>query len=200
MSELDELYRAYAESIKTRGIDADLLHPVFGEGPNNATLMLIGEAPGANEAEQSRAFVGKAGKQLDAFLVAVGLRREQIFITNAVKYRPYKNEGKKNRTPTRQELDEGCELLMHEIALVRPRVIATLGNSSLYAVTGDRKLTIGVVHGTVRAFSLNKQNIMLFPLYHPASVIYNPTLSQVYEQDLCKLKILIEQLDHFDDK
>ena len=157
---------------------------VFGEGPKHAKLMLIGEAPGEQETLQGRPFVGKAGQNLDHFLALAGLRREEIYISNAVKLRPTKT-GKtgrlSNRPPTKDEIALFRPWLLREIAEVAPQMIATLGNVPLRAVTG-RSLTIGEVHGQV--IDAGETGLPLFALYHPASLIYNRALSEVYEQDV----------------
>ena len=157
---------------------------VFGEGPKHAKLMLIGEAPGEQETLQGRPFVGKAGQNLDHFLALAGLRREEIYISNAVKLRPTKT-GKtgrlSNRPPTKDEIALFRPWLLREIAEVAPQMIATLGNVPLRAVTG-RSLTIGEVHGQV--IDAGETGLPLFALYHPASLIYNRALSDVYEQDV----------------
>ena len=157
---------------------------VFGEGPQRPRLMLIGEAPGEQETLQGRPFVGKAGQNLDHFLVLAGLRREEIYISNAVKLRPTKT-GKtgrlSNRPPTKDEIALFRPWLMREIEEVAPGMIATLGNVPLRAVTG-RSLSIGEVHGQV--LDAGETGLPLFALYHPASLIYNRSLTDVYEQDV----------------
>ena len=163
---------------------------VFGEGPQqNPVLMLIGEAPGEQEALQGRPFVGKAGKNLDAFLEAVHLKREEIYISNVVKIRPSKISAAGrvvNRPPTREEKALFIPWLMREISIVRPHAIVTLGNVALQAFVED---VIGSRHGRwsqaviapprEAAFTLP-----LFALYHPASVIYNASLKETYAADL----------------
>ena len=160
---------------------------VFGEGPDRPKLMLIGEAPGEQETLQGRPFVGKAGKNLDRFLELAELRREEIYISNAVKIRPTKT-GKSgrisNRPPTTEEIALFRPWLMDEIAKIRPVMIATLGNVPLRAVTGGKQ-TIGEVHG--RVISAGETGLPLFALYHPASLIYNRSLEGVYEADVRRL-------------
>ena len=167
---------------------------VFGEGPLHPKLMLIGEAPGEQETLMGRPFVGKAGKNLDHFLELAGMRREEIYISNAVKIRPTKT-GKtgriSNRPPTKEEIALFRPWLLREIDLVAPQVIATLGNVPLYAVTGDRRLTIGEAHG--RVMEAGETGRRLFALYHPASLIYNRSLEPVYEQDVCTLAAWIDR-------
>lgn len=155
-----------------------------GEGPEHAKLMLIGEAPGEQEAIEGRPFVGRAGKNLDRFLELAQLRREEIYITNAVKFRPTrmgKREKPVNRTPTEREIECFRPLLLREIRMMRPELIVTLGNVPLRAVTGAR-LSVGETHG--RVLERQIEGVPLFALYHPASVIYNRSLLSVYEQDV----------------
>lgn len=170
---------------------------VFGEGPLHPKLMLIGEAPGEQETLMGRPFVGKAGKNLDHFLELAGMRREEIYISNAVKIRPTKT-GKtgriSNRPPTKEEIALFRPWLLREIDLVAPQVIATLGNVPLFAVTGDRRLTIGEAHG--RVMEAGETGRRLFALYHPASLIYNRSLEPVYEQDVRALAAWIARDAH----
>lgn len=169
---------------------------VFGEGrPDHPPVMLIGEAPGAQEEEQGRPFVGKAGQNLNEFLQIVGLERADIWISNVVKARPFKvsDKGRKsNRPPNREELAFFTPLLREEIGLVKPRVIVTLGNVALQAVTG-LKSVIGSMHGQPSPVTVNGAAFTLFPLYHPASVIYNRALRDVYLDDLASLRTYLNQ-------
>jgi len=161
---------------------------VLGEGNEKARLMLIGEAPGEQEALQKRPFVGKAGKQLDDFLQAVGMARSDLYITNAVKFRPTRVSAAGrvvNRPPTREEIALWRPWLLREIGLIKPAVIATLGNVSLRAVTG-KTLAIGETHGAFLPETLLGARI--FPLYHPASVIYRRSLAETYAADLQTLR------------
>lgn len=171
---------------------------VFGEGQSSKPpIMLIGEAPGEQETLQSRPFVGKAGKNLDGFLEVVGLKREALYISNVVKVRPTKVSEKgrtSNRPPNREELALFTPWLMEEILLVQPSLIVTLGNVPLKALAGS-KAVIGSLHGKKTAVTVmhEKQSASfeLFPLYHPASIIYNRALQDVYQDDLLKLKALL---------
>lgn len=168
---------------------------VFGDGPACPKLMLIGEAPGEQESLQGRPFVGKAGKNLDRFLELAGLKREEIYISNAVKIRPTKigKSGRvSNRPPTREEVALFRPWLLREIELIRPSAIATLGNVPLQALAGS-KHTVGQVHGT---WVSSEEGIRLFALYHPASLIYNRSLEPVYEEDV---RALARQIGRVDD-
>lgn len=167
---------------------------VFGEGPRQPRLMLIGEAPGEQETLQGRPFVGKAGKNLDHFLELARLDRSEIYISNAVKFRPTKT-GKtgriSNRPPTKDEIALFRPWLVREIQEVRPRIIATLGNVPLGAVTG-KKIAIGEVHGQI--IPAGETGLQLFALYHPASLIYNRSLESIYEQDVRQLAEILQQM------
>lgn len=162
--------------------------PVFGLGPNNAEIALVGEAPGHDEEKQGEPFVGKAGKNLTEFLNILGLSRDKVYITNAVKIRPSKpspKTGKElNRTPNSKEIEFFNPYLHKELEIIKPKYIVTLGNIPLRAVTGQN-LKIGSCHGRITA-SGNYKNI--FALYHPAAVIYNQSLKEVYLKDLEALR------------
>lgn len=158
---------------------------VFGEGNVPSRVVLIGEAPGPQETLQGRPFVGKAGKILDEFLALSGIRREEVYITNTVKFRPVKTSAAGNtvnRAPTREEVKLCLPFLRRELALAAPQVIVTLGNVPLKALMGQQA-TIGEEHGRW----LEWEGRRLYPLYHPASIIYNRALRPVYEQDVTRL-------------
>lgn len=162
---------------------------VFGEGPLRARVMLVGEAPGEREALEGRPFVGRAGKNLDAFLEGAHIRREELYVTNAVKFRPTRTSAAGravNRPPSQEEARLFAPWLAREIALVDPGCVVTLGNVALRTVA-EKRLTIGEVHGQL----LNAQGRPLFPLYHPASVIYNPSLREIYAADVAALARLL---------
>lgn len=164
---------------------------VYGEGPIQPRLMLIGEAPGEQETLMGRPFVGKAGKNLDHFLELAQLRREEIYISNVVKYRPTKvgKTGRlSNRPPTKEEIEVFAPWLLREIERVAPQMIVTLGNVPLKALT-DSKATIGEMHG--RILNENQANRPLYALYHPASLIYNRALTPVYEGDVLALSRIL---------
>lgn len=158
---------------------------VHGEGEIGARVMLVGEAPGEQETLMGRPFVGKAGKNLDEFLELAGLERSQLYVTNAVKFRPTKRSAAGrtvNRPPTREEVSLFLPWLRREIELVVPEVIVTLGNVPLRALTGP-KAVIGDVHGAFQ----DADGLRLYPMYHPASLIYNPALRPVYAEDIRRL-------------
>lgn len=165
---------------------------VFGSGCIEPKLLLIGEAPGREEVKLSRPFSGAAGKYLDEFLQLAAIDRDKIYITNAIKYRLSKANPKtgklSNRPATRDEIMSSREFLLKEIELIEPACIVTLGNVPLRAVVGNLSISIGGSHGTASQVRIGEREFMLFPLYHPASVIYNRSLKQTCEADILKLR------------
>lgn len=180
-----EILTASAETYPNRTI-------VFGEGAANPGLMMIGEAPGGDEEKQGRPFVGKAGKNLSAFLEVLGLKREEIYISNVVKLRPTKESPKTgkavNRPPSADEIAFFLPFLQREIKIIAPQVIVTLGNVPLKAVTGEKKAVIGDYHGKPTPLADGRT---LFALYHPAAIIYNRALQTTYDEDLLELKVFL---------
>ncbi len=168
---------------------------VFGEGNVKANLMLVGEAPGRQEIEQGRPFVGQAGKNLDEFLQLLNIERDDIYITNAVKFRPAKINPKTNRLinrpPSKLEINDSKAFLIGQIKIIAPQIIVTLGNVPMRVILDNEKLNIGDLHGTVQNIHIDNISYLVFPLYHPASIIYKRALRAVYEEDLLKLKAII---------
>lgn len=157
---------------------------VFGEGDVSAKVMMIGEAPGEQETLQGRPFVGKAGKNLDEFLALAELDRRQLYVTNTVKFRPTKLSAAGrvvNRPPTQEEVKLFLPWLLKEIETVDPVCVITLGNVPLKALMG-RRTVIGEVHG---AFA-DLEGRRIYPMYHPASLIYNPALRETYRADILR--------------
>lgn len=170
---------------------------VCGEGDPHAEIMLIGEAPGAEETKLLRPFVGRAGRNLDEFLQVLKLERADIYITNVVKFRPFKVSAKgtvSNRPPKSDELNCMQPLLRREIEAVAPRIVVTLGNVPLKSVLGKAE-TIGGCHAVPTPANALSHSFTLFPLYHPASIIYNRALKAVYDEDLIKLKRCLDNAD-----
>lgn len=158
---------------------------VHGEGKPGARVMLIGEAPGEQETLLRRPFVGKAGKNLDEFLELAGLDRSQLYVSNTVKFRPTKISAAGrtvNRPPTKEEIALFLPWLKQEMDLVKPEVAVTLGNVPLKALLGSRAV-IGDLHGRFA----EADGLRIYPMYHPASMIYNPSLKGVYAEDIRRL-------------
>ncbi|WP_236910972.1 uracil-DNA glycosylase [Clostridium sp. Cult1] len=164
---------------------------IVGYGDLNSPIILIGEAPGAKEIEIGEPFVGQAGKHFEEFLEVLNIKREDVYITNSVKYRPTKMNPKtkrlSNRTPTNKEIDIFRPYIHEEIKIVNPKIIITLGNISLKAIFNEN-LRIGEVHGKLMDIEIGNVNYKVFPLYHPAAIIYRRELKDVYMEDLKRLK------------
>ncbi len=165
--------------------------PVIGEGDLHATLMIIGEAPGEQEARSGRPFVGAAGQVLDELLASIGLRREAVYITNVVKDRP-----PGNRNPRVAEIALYRPFLLRQIEIIQPKVIATLGSFSLAFVLSALGLPeagqrISALHGQVLRATAPYGEVAVVPLYHPASAFYRRDLREVMESDLRALRELL---------
>ncbi len=158
---------------------------VFGIGDPNADLMFVGEAPGFHEDKQGYPFVGQAGKLLDKLLAGIGLERSNVYIANVLKCRP-----PGNRDPAPDEI-QACEgHLFRQIELIRPRVVATLGNFATKLLSG-KPTGITRVHGAEQEVTLGGSCVLLYPLYHPAAALYTPAMLQVLEQDFARLPELL---------
>lgn len=188
MKKIPGIYRQWTESLQKHGYEPEEL--VFGVGNPKAEVLLIGEAPGAEEVAAGEPFVGKAGRNLNEFLSATGIARETLYITNVVKFRPYRVSAsgrKSNRPPSKKEIALCAGCLEEEISAIVPKVIVTLGNTALQAVLGG-EMRIGICHGMVQAVEPP-----VFPLYHPASIIYRPSLREEYARDMEKLRFYLKR-------
>jgi DNA polymerase len=158
---------------------------VFGVGDPHADLMFVGEAPGFHEDKQGYPFVGQAGKLLDTLLAGIGLERRNVYIANVLKCRP-----PGNRDPAPDEI-QACEgHLFRQIELIRPRVVATLGNFATKLLSG-KPAGITRVHGAEQLVTLGGSRVLLYPLYHPAAALYTPAMLKVLEQDFARLPELL---------
>jgi DNA polymerase len=181
MSELEELHQRIASCP-----DCDLCrtrtHAVPGEGPPNAEVLFVGEAPGFYEDQQARPFVGPAGRFLDELIASIGLRRDQVFITNVVKCRP-----PNNRDPLPGEIDACRKHLQRQIELIQPRIIVSLGRYSL-AWFSPRD-AISKVHGQAKV----KDGVYFIPMYHPAAALHAGNMRKVIEEDFRKIPAVLER-------
>jgi uracil-DNA glycosylase len=154
---------------------AGALNLVPGEGPADARVMVVGEAPGRFEDESGRPFVGRAGALLTELLSAAGLAREEVYITNVVKARP-----PNNRDPSRAEVQHWMPVLEQELATIAPEVVP-LGRHALAHFAPAAR--IGEVHGTF----LEAGGRTLYPLYHPAAALRSTRLREVAFEDARRL-------------
>ncbi|MEJ2776834.1 type-4 uracil-DNA glycosylase [Sulfolobaceae archaeon RB850M] len=161
---------------------------VPGEGPSNAKIMFIGEAPGENEDLEGRPFVGAAGKLLTKLIEEIlGLKRNEVFITNVVKCRP-----PNNRDPTEEEILACSPYLDSQIEVIKPKIIVTLGKHSTSYIFSKASITftsISKVRGKWYVWKKGEEvEIKVFPTYHPAAALYNPSLRKVLEEDFRKIR------------
>jgi DNA polymerase len=155
---------------------------VFGEGNPNASLLFIGEAPGATEDSSGKPFAGRAGELLTKMIENVlQLSRNEVYITNILKCRPFNND-----TPTPTQAHTCQPYLLKQIELIRPKIIVTLGATAYHYLTGD-DTDISKVRGTI-----HKQNdYTIVPTYHPSYLLRNPSAKKEIFADLLKVKELM---------
>jgi uracil-DNA glycosylase family 4 len=142
---------------------------VFGEGDPDAAIMFIGEGPGQTEDEVGRPFVGRAGELLDKMIVAMGLKRDDVFIANVVKCRP-----PGNRTPTPMEAEACWPYLQRQVAIVQPKAIVTLGGPATKMILGTSE-GITRLRGTWGSYAGVEPAVPVMPTFHPAYVLRNYT-------------------------
>ena len=167
---------------------ATRLNVVFGEGNVSASILFIGEAPGATEDASGKPFCGRAGKILDQLLLKAGMSREDIYIANILKCRP-----PGNRNPKGEEIDACNQHLDQQIGLIKPKIIGCLGNFSTKWVMekfGLKNKVQGIskIHGLVFIAPVSQGSIKIVPLYHPAVVVYNANTIFALEEDFNMLK------------
>ncbi|MGC8880643.1 MAG: uracil-DNA glycosylase family protein [Anaerolineae bacterium] len=160
------------------------VNAVPGEGPADATIMFIGEGPGFHEDRQGRPFVGSAGQFLEELLASIGLKREQVYITNVVKCRP-----PGNRDPLPNELQACKPYLDRQIELIGPKVIVTLGRYSMARYFPGQ--SISRIHGQARQVG----GVMVVPMLHPAAALHQPQWKATIETDFKKLPAIIAQAE-----
>ncbi len=174
---------------------------VPGSGNPDSDILFIGEAPGKKEDETGVPFVGAAGKFLDVMLESIDMDREDVFITNIVKYRP-----PDNRDPLPAEISAFMPYLIRQLAVIRPKVVVTLGRFSMNVFLPNDK--IGHIHGQPQRIDLSiredlgdlqtidipKEQIVLMPLYHPAAALYNGGQREVLLEDFSQIPRLLEEI------
>ena len=158
---------------------------VVGVGNADADLMFVGEAPGFHEDKQGYPFVGQAGKLLDRLLGGIGLSRDLVYIANVIKCRP-----PGNRDPQPDEI-EACERhLFRQLAIVEPKVVATLGNFATKLLSG-KPHGITRVHGRPQEATVGGRVVTLYPVYHPAAGLYTPAMLRTLEEDFAGIPALL---------
>ena len=185
----------YIQLAKNTEICKNCKNVVVGKGNPNAEIMFIGEAPGRNEDEQGLPFVGAAGKNLDKFLDKVGLSMNEIYVVNILKCRP-----PENRNPLPEEIKAHTPWLIEQIKQIKPKVICSLGNYSTKFFLADGNIDVmdkmpGItqIHGKIKLIEFHGLKIKLIPLFHPAAIIYNRNLMDLWERDMEIVKAEVEQ-------
>jgi len=185
----DQKLKRLEESIVKDGVTKQLASSatqlVFGDGNPDADVVFIGEAPGKNEDLQGKPFVGAAGKFLNEMLESIGLSREDVYITNIVKYRP-----PNNRDPLPDEKSEFLPYLQIQLDIIQPKLVITLGRHSLNCFLPDLK--ISQVHGQPKRY----KGLVYLPLYHPAAALYNGGMRETLIEDFNKIPIILKKIDN----
>jgi DNA polymerase len=175
-TQLDALKTAIEADDITPELRAGAKQLVFGAGNPDADIVFIGEAPGKNEDEKGEPFVGAAGRFLNEMLAAADLRREDVYITNIVKYRP-----PNNRDPLPEEKRVFWPYLMRQLEIIAPKVVITLGRHSGECFIPD--IHISQDHGHARRVKYHEYEFLVIPLYHPAAALYNGGMRQTLIDD-----------------
>lgn len=160
-------------------------HVVFGEGNPAADLLVVGEAPGADEDRSGRPFVGRAGRLLTLLLAAIGFAREDVYICNVLKCRP-----PGNRNPQPDEVEACSPYLLRQVELVAPRAILACGTFAAQTLLGTSE-PIGRLRGTVHGF----RGVPVVPTYHPAALLRNAGWTRATWEDLQRLRGILDAAD-----
>lgn len=182
---LQELHQELSKSQADSELALGATQLVIGSGSFDADIVLVGEAPGKKEDELGVPFVGASGRFLDEMLVAAGLSRDDVYITNIVKYRP-----PNNRDPTAEEKQAFWPYLLRQIEIINPKVVITLGRHSGKAFLSD--LVISRDHGRMYDAQIGAIILKVIPLYHPAAALYNGSMRQVLIDDFVAATELIK--------
>lgn len=179
---LDELYNKI-HTCQNCALGATRKNFVFGVGNPNADILIIGEAPGADEDEQGEPFVGKAGQLLTKIIEAINLKRSEVYIANIIKCRP-----PDNRKPLPEETEQCQPYLMKQIALIKPAFILTLGLTAVDTLLqGKHKM------GDMRGKLLDYHGITMLVTYHPAALLRNPEWKKFVWEDVKLLRKLYDE-------
>lgn len=181
--QLDDIQAQIVKDDPTPELREGATQLVFGDGSAEAEIVFIGEAPGKNEDEQGKPFVGAAGRFLNEMLEMIGLKRSDVYITNIVKYRP-----PNNRDPYPEEKQVFLKYLESQLEVIQPKLTVTLGRHSLNCFLPD--LSISQCHGQPKRF---KGRVYL-PLFHPAAALYNGAMRQTLIDDFALIPAIIEKI------
>lgn len=182
MSELEQLAEQIHACKRCR-LAEGRVHAVPGEGPEDADILFIGEAPGFNEDRQGRPFVGASGKLLEQLIASLGLTRKQVYIANVVKCRP-----PENRAPLPDEIEACRPYLDRQIELIQPKLVITLGRFSMARSFPGQSIT--QIHGQIK----REGDVSIVPMFHPAAALRNPQWMVEMKQDFARLAPLVAEL------
>jgi len=177
---LEEL-RGILERFEGCALKASASRLVFADGNAKSRLMLVGEAPGAEEDKQGLPFVGRSGQLLDRMLAAIGLDRKQVYIANIVPWRP-----PGNRTPTPVETQICLPFIQRQIELANPEILVTVGQPSTGALLGVQGITKN--RGRWFAYHTGTREIRAMPMLHPAYLLRSPIAKRQAWRDLLAIK------------
>jgi uracil-DNA glycosylase family 4 len=180
---LDELKARIEKDDPTPELRKGATQLVFADGNPDADIVFIGEAPGKNEDEQGKPFVGAAGKFLNEMLEMIGMKREDIYITNIVKYRP-----PNNRDPLPNEKEAFLPYLQEQLDIIQPKLIVTLGRHSMDVLLPGLK--ISQVHGQPKRY----HDHVYLPLFHPAAALYNSGMRQTLIDDFALIPAILKKI------
>jgi len=183
MPSLTELYEEIAACQRCE-LAKGRTQTVPGEGPENAEIMFIGEAPGFHEDRQGRPFVGAAGRFLEELLASIGLKREEVFICNVIKCRP-----PGNRDPLSDEIEACKPFLDKQIELIQPKLIVTLGRYSMARCFPNSQ--IPRVHGQPKRIG----GRIYYPMFHPAAALHQPKWRSAVEEDMRKIPQILKEAE-----
>ena len=157
---------------------------VFGEGDSDSNIMIIGEAPGREEDEAGRPFIGRAGKLLNEFLKSIDLNRDSVFIANTIKCRP-----PENRDPEASEVNACSDYLDQQINIIKPKVLVLLGKVAANRLLGE---DMPMSELRLKKFFIDKYDIPIIVFYHPAYILRSPSQKKKVWDDLQYLKGIID--------
>ena len=183
MTALDDV-EAFVRNTKLIPLDINRTNPVFGVGNPSADLMVIGEAPGADEDAQGEPFVGRAGQLLNKILKAIDFERQEVYIANILKSRP-----PNNRNPLAEEVQAHAPILYKQMALIRPKLLLCLGKVAASTLL-DRQDSLGAMRQTFHDF----HGLPLLVTYHPAALLRNPGWKRAAWEDVQMLRKRYDQL------
>jgi DNA polymerase len=187
-SQLDDIAAQIIKDKVCPGLAKGATQLVFADGNADADIVFIGEAPGKNEDQQGKPFVGAAGKFLNEMLEMIGLKRADIYITNTVKYRP-----PNNRDPLPEEKEAFLPYLLRQLEVIKPKLVVTLGRHSMEYFLPN--LRISAVHGQPKRLTLaDGRKQVILPLFHPAAALYNGGMRQTLIDDFAGIPAILKQM------